>query len=255
MNILKVCLLTAAAVSIGACTQVENGNRGVKTHYGKVVGKAMPEGLYWYNPWSTDIIEMNVQQKKWSSKTLTYTRDIQQADIDFVVTFHLQPDKAHVMYQRVGIDWTDQMVPQVVLQAIKNEVGRWTAVEVIENRGRIQTEIQKSVLKRLATRNVVLDGFDITDVSYSDAFEQAVESKTVATQNAQRAQNITVQKQEEAKQVIIAAEAEAKSMAIRANALAQNRNLIEYEAVQKWNGELPMYQMGGSTPFINLNKK
>ena len=41
-------------------------------------------------------------------------------------------------------------------------------------------------------------------------------------------------------------------MAIRAQALTQNKNLVEYEAVQKWDGKLPQYMMGNSVPFVHL---
>ena len=41
-------------------------------------------------------------------------------------------------------------------------------------------------------------------------------------------------------------------MQIRSQALAQNKGLVEYEAVQKWNGVLPVYMMGDTTPFVNL---
>ena len=44
-------------------------------------------------------------------------------------------------------------------------------------------------------------------------------------------------------------------MQIRATALTQNKALVEYEAVQKWDGKLPEYLMGGSIPFINLPVK
>ena len=44
-------------------------------------------------------------------------------------------------------------------------------------------------------------------------------------------------------------------MAIRAQALTQNKALVEYEAVKKWDGKLPEYMLGGSVPFINLNTK
>lgn len=33
-----------------------------------------------------------------------------------------------------------------------------------------------------------------------------------------------------------------------------NKALVEYEAVLKWNGELPQYMMGNSVPFINVSK-
>ena len=41
-------------------------------------------------------------------------------------------------------------------------------------------------------------------------------------------------------------------MAIRANALTQNKALVEYEAVQKWDGHLPQYMMGNTVPFMNI---
>ena len=54
---------------------------------------------------------------------------------------------------------------------------------------------------------------------------------------------------------LIAAQAEAKSMAIRAQALAQNKSLVQYEAVQKWDGKMPQYMLGNSVPFINVSAK
>ena len=42
-------------------------------------------------------------------------------------------------------------------------------------------------------------------------------------------------------------------MRIRARALSANKNLVEYEAVQKWNGVLPTYTGGGAMPFIKIN--
>lgn len=101
---------------------------------------------------------------------------------------------------------------------------------------------------------IVVSDFNITDIDYSDAFEKAIESKVTAEQEALKAKNKTVQVQEEARQKVISAEAEAKSMAIRANALTQNKALVEYEAVKKWDGKLPEYMMGNTVPFINLKK-
>ena len=96
--------------------------------------------------------------------------------------------------------------------------------------------------------------FSNLEALLSFLFEKAIESKVTAEQEALKAKNKTVQIQEEAKQKVISAEAEAKSMAIRANALSQNKALVEYEAVKKWDGKLPDYMMGNSVPFISLKK-
>ena len=42
--------------------------------------------------------------------------------------------------------------------------------------------------------------------------------------------------------------------AIKVAFILRNAKLVEWEAVQKWNGILPQYMLGsGATPFINLN--
>ena len=67
----------------------------------------------------------------------------------------------------------------------------------------------------------------------------------VAFQRASEAKNKTVQIAEEATQKVLQAKAEAEAMRIKANALSQNKSLIGYEWVQKWDGKTPLI-MGGN---------
>ena len=90
------------------------------------------------------------------------------------------------------------------------------------------------------------------NIDFDDQFETAIKEKQVAEQNALKAKNVTVQIEEQAKQTRIKAEAEAEAMRIKATALERNQKLVEYEAVQKWNGELPQYMGSGAVPFLNL---
>ena len=57
---------------------------------------------------------------------------------------------------------------------------------------------------------------------------------------------------QDAHAAILADKATAESIRIRASALEANAKLVEWEAVQKWDGKLPVYQMGGAMPFIQL---
>ena len=42
-------------------------------------------------------------------------------------------------------------------------------------------------------------------------------------------------------------------MKIKSQALSQNKGLVEYEAVKRWDGAMPQIMLGnGSTPFIDL---
>lgn len=182
-----------------------------------------------------------------------YTKDIQQAKISYVINYNLQPQNAHKMYREVGTGYVDNILMPVVEGTIKDVIGRWNAQDLVANRESATVDILAKLQKQLEPRYINVTGFQITDINYSGGFERAIESKVTAEQEALKAKNRTVQIQEEAKQKIITAEAEAKSMAIRANALTQNKALVEYEAVQKWDGHLPQYMMGNTIPFLNMS--
>ncbi len=247
----NIILLVAASLALGACTQVDNGNAMVRTTYGQAEQTSMGPGLYWYNPWSTDIISMNTQQQKMGGTTETYTKDVQKADVKFVLNFHLNPSAAHKMYQRVGTEWKDNIIPQVTIETIKNELGRVDAVTLVATRGAVSEAIYNKLKLRLAKQDIILDGFDLTDISYTSAFEHAVEAKQVAVQSAITARNQTVQVEEQAKQRVIKAKGEAEALSITSTALKGDPKLIELKAIEKWNGNLPQY-MTGNVPFVKV---
>lgn len=228
------------------------GQRGVKVTLGKVSPESLGEGMHFIMPYIQRIAKMDVKTQKYTTQTHVYTKDIQQAKISYVVNYNLVADSAYRMYQEVGMDYVSKVINPVLEGTIKDVIGKWNAQDLVANREEATNDILAKLKDQLTERYVNVTDFQIIDIGYSEVFERAIESKVTAEQDALKAKNKTVQIQEEAKQKVISAEAEAKSMSIRANALTQNKALVEYEAVQKWNGILPQYMMGNSVPFINL---
>lgn len=263
---MKSLFVVAAFALLTGCgwQTVDTGHRGVETHFGKVVSESLPEGLYWYNPFTSDVVQMDTRIQKWDGKTTAYTRDVQQASVFFTLNYRLNPSMAHIVYQTVGEDWIDKLVGQVVHEEVKREFGQHEAVDIVAQRDKAARAIEATIVAKLATRNVIVTGFQLTNIDYTTEFEHAVEAKVIAQQSAIEEQNRTVQKQELANQQIVAAKgnaestilnakAEAESIRIRATALEQNAKLVEWEAVQKWDGKMPQYMMGGgATPFIQI---
>jgi regulator of protease activity HflC (stomatin/prohibitin superfamily) len=247
-------------------TTVDTGHRGVKVRFGEVIGEGLSEGLYFVNPLTTDIRNIDTRVQSWNANTQAYTRDVQQATLQFVLNYRLDPTKAHVVFQQVGADWAAKLIGQVVLEEMKREVGQHEAVDLISQRDTAARTIETNVTALLARRNVIVTGFQLTNIDYTNEFEHAVEAKVIAQQNAIEEQNRTVQVREKANQqietakgnaesTILNAKAEAESIEIRARALERNAKLVEWEAVQKWNGTLPQYMMGNTVPFINVPGK
>ena len=199
------------------------------------------------------MVEIDTRIQRSDGETDTYTRDVQQSVIKYTLNYRLQQNAAHLMYRDIGRDWELKLIPQVVLGTLKEVVGKWDAVDLISNRDKAATTAFNQIRDNLAKYNVEVSRFEITDIAYTKEFENSVEQKVIAQQKAIEEQNRTKQIEEQARQKVMSAEAEAKSMQIRAEALEQNAKLVEWEAVQKWNGVLPQYMMGGgAVPFINL---
>lgn len=251
-------MLILVPVILSGCgvEQVDTGHRGVETRFGEVVSQSLPEGLYFYNPFTSDIDEMDVREHKWESKTMAYTKDVQNVEISF--TLNLLPDATHMheFYKAVGPydAWMEKLVPQIVKGKIKEVAGQYKAVALVSQRLKATDEIKARLTDILGKKHVTVKNFELTNLNFNDAFEAAVERKVIAVQRAQEAKNKTARIREEAKQKVIDAKAQAESMRIRAQALTKNKNLVEYEAVQKWNGVLPQYSLSGAVPFLNLNK-
>lgn len=261
-----VTLLAMLVMVSCSMTTVDTGHRGVEVRFGKVTSDSLPEGLYFVNPFTTHIVGMDTRAVVWKGETQAYTKDIQQATIAFTLTYRLDPAKAHIVYREVGTDWASKLVAWPVYEQIKRELGRYEAVALIGERDAAARKIEADVRTALAAKNVVVTGFQLVNVDYTKEFEHAVEAKVVAVQNAIAEKNRSVQVEEKARQQVLAAEgnaratvlnakAEAESIKIRAEALSQNQKLVEWEAVQKWNGQLPTYSMGGAIPFINIPVK
>ena len=235
---------------------VDTGFRGIKTSFGQVEGAPLVEGLYFVNPFTTSIHPMDVRIQRWDGKTEAYTKDVQEAQVEFVLTYKLRPEAAAEVYRSVGDDWANKLIGQAVYQHLKNVIGQWDAVDLIANRQKANDAAQESIVQALGSSSIDVTGFSITDFQFSRAFNAAVEAKVIAQQRAQEAQNKTEQIKQEAQQKVIAATAEAQSMKIRADALTQNPKLVSWEAVQKWDGKLPVNMYGGAAiPFVDVSSK
>jgi regulator of protease activity HflC (stomatin/prohibitin superfamily) len=109
--------------------------------------------------------------------------------------------------------------------------------------------------------DVIVDGVNITNFDFSQAYDQAIEAKQIAQQNALEEQYKLQQVQVSAQQQVVQANAQAdaavataqgaaKATILQAQADAQayelkqktlTPELIELALINKWNGQMPTY--------------
>lgn len=249
-------LIAFVAFTAGTCFYtVSSTERGVLSTFGKISPEAIGSGLHFKIPYIQQVNKVSIQTYKIEEKTGAYTKDIQSAEIQYVLNFDVIPDNVPALYTEVGLSFQEKIITPVVYGVVKDVIGTFNAAEIVENRDNVRGQVEKRLSEQLSQkyfRNIALQ---IVNIDYDDAFEQAIVAKQVAEQEALKAKNNTIRIQEESNQKVIAAEADAKAIKVRADALAKNPNLINYEMVQKWDGKLPQYMMGDAVPLLNMTTK
>lgn len=250
----RFALVLVASFGIAACSEVPVGHKGVSVTQGTLNG-IEDAGLVWHGP-LTDIIPVSVQTQKWEAATSTYTKDVQQAEVKFTVSYRLDPGAVRKTYETYGEAWTTATIPQVVEESIKSAFGKSEAVkDAINNRNAIQSAIFNDIRTKLARKSIIVEGFELNDISFSKAFDQANEAKQIAVETANAERNKTVAVQERAKQKIITAEADAEAMKIKSQALSGNAGLTAYEYAVRWDGKMPMYVTGSNAPMMMMGQR
>lgn len=231
---------------------IKSTERGVLSTFGKISPGVIDDGLHVKIPFIQTVKKVNVQQKKFDGKENSYTRDVQTSEVQYTINYELVRENVNNLIKNVGDDYHNRIVVPFIRSAMKEAFGNFAATEIVENRDAVRREIE-STLRRTLDSNYFLNiQFQLVDIDFDDDFENAIKEKQVAEQQALKAKNVTIQIEEQAKQTKIRAEADAEAIRIKAKALESNPKLVEYEAVQKWDGKMPQYMMGNSLPLINL---
>ena len=240
---------------IVCCTSfytIPSTQRGVLSTFGKMSDNVIEDGLHVKIPFIQTVKRVNVQQKKFDGKEDSYTRDVQTSEVEYTINYDLVSENVSKLMKNIGNDYHNRIVVPFIRSAMKESFGNFAATEIVENHDVVRREIEEHLRRTLDSTYFVNIQFQIVNIDFDDEFENAIKDKQVAEQNALKAKNITIQVEEQAKQTKIKAQAEAEAMGIKARALESNPKLVNYEAVQKWDGKMPQYLLGNSVPFIDL---
>ena len=233
---------------------IKSTQRGVLSTFGKIHETSITDGLHMKCPFVQTVKKVNVQQKKFDGQENSYTKDVQTAVVDYTINYDLVKENVAGLMKNVGEDYHNRIVVPFIRSTMKDIFGNYAATEIVANRDNVRRDIENTLRHTLDSNYFMNVQFQITEIDFDDAFETAIKEKQVAEQNALKAKNVTIQVEEQAKQTKIKAEAEAEAMRIKATALERNQKLVEYEAVQKWDGQMPQYMMGNTVPFINIGR-
>jgi regulator of protease activity HflC (stomatin/prohibitin superfamily) len=235
-----VLLLLALALASQFFVMVPAGHEGVLLRFGAVRPQVLPEGIHPILPGRDRVTPMNLRLQSRQFRSEAATRDLQDVGFDVAVTWHLQHGLGARTFQRLGEAQAivATVIEPAVEDGLKAVVASFRAEELITQRDQVKEALRQGLEERLAAQGLGLDAVDLLQVDFSEPFRQAVEAKQVAEQEARRAEYEAMKAQRLAQARVFQAEGEARAQQLLQSGLTPE--VLEHEAIEKWNGHLPL---------------
>jgi regulator of protease activity HflC (stomatin/prohibitin superfamily) len=274
---MRTALLIIMVLACGSagCATIPAGYRGVKVYYyGDSDGNELKElgiGRYPYWPFTQSVYKFPVFQQNvlWTGQEGTVrfqTKEGVTVGVDLGMSYTIDQKKVTKLFQtyRRGIEEiTDSFLRHIVVDACSRVAGTMGVEEIY---GAQKTDfinrVNELVAKQVAPNGIRVDRIYIVgQFRLPAAVVNAIDTKMAATQRAQQRENELRESEAEAAKRIaqakgaagaerIAAEAEARGIALLSERLSPE--FLQYQAIQRWNGQLPTHVMGADLPFMTM---
>lgn len=245
--------LIAFIIFWGCFYTVDSGQRALVLRFGQVQ-EVVSDGLHLKMPFIERVILVDVRTQKSHAPASAGTKDLQTVTTEVALNYHLNANTLQDTYTRFGLDVESKVIEPRIQEIVKAVIARFSAEELLTRRDSVKQEIAIGLRTSLAHYNINVEDIQITNFSFSKAFDEAIEAKQTAEQNALKAKNDLDRIKVEAEQKIAMAQAEAETIRIQAQAIKEQggEEYVKMKAIEKWNGVLPQYTGGGTMPFISI---
>lgn len=264
--IVTVIVILLAIIVIANCvTIVQPGHTGVVVTLGKVNETVLQEGLHFKIPFVQNVVMIDNRITKLEVDTEAFSSDLQTVDTRLAINYRVDTSKSYSIYKNIGAGYEAVLVEPAVNEVLKAIVAQYSAEESVTNRTLISTGLVEGLNEKLNDIGLYVTDVNIINFEFSEAYITAIEEKQVAQQELLKAETEKQTKitnaEAEAEAMKVKAEGEAEALKITASAEAEanatiaeslTEELIRYQKVDRWNGELPKVT-GGSGTFMDVS--
>lgn len=256
--------------------QVDAGQVAVVKRWGeaKEVRSAGMHFDFWV---STRYEKYDIKVQQVMIETQAYSSDGQTMDIELVIQYQIQAEKAIDIYKNYGeLAMLENKIETVSIEKMKSVLSQKSAMTIIETRATVSPDVEEAIMNAITEDYYVnITSVVLTDISFTDTFEQVIEDKMVAEQQKLQAQyekekaiiqaeqELEVAKKQaeaqlekakkEAESQLVLAQAEADALEIVQTAWkaidpSVRQIMLQEMAIEAWDGKVPETMVG--TEFL-----
>jgi prohibitin 1 len=175
-------------------TRVGTGHVGVLTLFGKVTGETLGEGIHFINPLKTNN-ELSVQTQTLKESASVPSSEGLMMSLDTSLIYHLNPDRASEVFQKIGADYENVVVEPTLRSAIREATASHTANALYTGeREMVGKQIYDQVTVQLNQRGLTVENVLLRDIQLPATLKAAIEAKQQAEQES-LAMNFRLQKE------------------------------------------------------------
>lgn len=236
-------LLAVLGLVLSTVVQIEAGEVGVQTLFGKVQPQILTSGLNFINPLA-DVQHFDVRTQNYTMSAVR-TEGQQEGDdairvlsadglevvIDLTVLYHVIPAETPHILSTIGTGYEDKIVRPIARTRIRDNAVYYDAVALYSTRrDEFQNRIYKSIENDFRKNGLQLDQLLIRNIQLPSSVKSSIESKISAEQDAQKMQFVLQKERQEADRKRVEAQGIADYQKILNNELSDK--LLQYEMIK-----------------------
>ncbi|HQV61456.1 MAG: prohibitin family protein [Chitinophagaceae bacterium] len=204
-------LLIIVGVLTKSVVQINAGQIGVKTLFGKVQNDVLHSGLHFINP-LMEVLSLDIKTQNYTMSGVqdegnrsaddairVLTADGLEVTIDLTVLYKLLPSEAPKLVRETGEDYKDKIVRPLTRTKIRDNSVYYDAISLYSSkRDEFQQRIFKSIEDDFKKRGLILEQLLVRNITLPLSVKATIEQKINAEQDAQKMQFVLLKEKQEA---------------------------------------------------------
>ncbi len=236
-------VLMGLGIFTSCLVQIDAGQIGVQTLFGKVDNNVLGSGLHIINPF-VDVKTIDVRTQNYTMSGVhdegdkngddairVLTSDGLEVIIDLTVLYRVQGSSAPKLVRETGLDFRDKIVRPITRTKIRDNAVYYTAIDLYSvKRDEFQTRIYKDIENNFKMRGLELEQLLVRNITLPNKVKAAIEEKINAEQDAQKMFFVLQKEKQEAERKRVEAQGIADYQRIINTGLTDNQ--LQYEQIK-----------------------